>query len=247
MEESRSTGMTLPRRRLIPISKVADFEGYKIYRSQDQGSSWGEQIKDSKSNLVGYVPIAQFDRINLISGVDPMNSFNYLGDNTGLVHVFVDSTVKNGVNYSYTITSYDSGSVAGELESLESARGTTAADANLVDVTPRSNPVGYVQGATKVDQLSGVGNGEVVVEIVVPEALTGDTYRVSFNKSPADSFRVQNERTRTMLATVPLGTGEMVVTEGVRISVAGDKTTGLIQSITNHKGESVAGSAESQQ
>jgi hypothetical protein len=83
----------------------------------------------------------------------------------------------------------------------------------------------------------------VVVEIVVPEALTGDTYRVSFNSSPADSFRVQNERTRAVLATVPLGTGEMVVTEGIRISIAGDRTTGLIQSVTNQKGEDVAGSA----
>jgi hypothetical protein len=224
-----------------PISKGADFEGYKIYRSQDQGSSWGEQIKDSKSNLVGYVPIAQFDKINLVSGVDPMNSFNFLGDNTGIVHMFVDSTVKNGVNYSYTITSYDSGSVASELESLESARGTTAADANLVDVTPRSNPVGYVPGAVKVDQLSGVGNGAVKAEIVVPGALTGDTYLVSFNKSPADSFRVQNDRTRAVLAAVPLRTGEMVVTEGLRISVEGDRSTGQIQSITNQKSEDVAG------
>ncbi len=107
-----------------------------------------------------------------------MNNFNYLGDNTGIVHMFVDSTVKNGVNYSYTITSYDSGSVSAELESLESARGTTAADANLVDVTPRSNPVGYVAGATIVDQPAGIGNGTVTPEIVVPEVLTGDTSRV---------------------------------------------------------------------
>lgn len=229
----------LAEKAIDPISKVADFQGYKVYRSQDQGSSWGEQIKDSKSNLVGYVPIAQFDKIDLVSGVDPMNSFNYLGDNTGIVHMFVDSTVRNGVNYSYTITAYDSGSVSGELESLESARGTTAADANLVDVTPRSNPVGYVQGSVTVEQLSGVGNGAVKAEIVVPGALTGDRYLISFNKSPADSFRVQNERTRAMIATVPLGTGEMVVAEGVRISIEGDKTTGQIQSITDQKGKSV--------
>ncbi len=225
-----------------PISKVADFEGYKIYRSQDQGSSWGDEIKDSKGSLVGYVPIAQFDKINLVSGVDPMNSFNYLGDNTGIVHMMVDSTVRNGVNYSYTITAYDSGSVSGELESLESARGTTAADANLVDVTPRSNPVGYVGGAVNVDQSAGVGKGAVTVEIVVPGALTGDTYRVSFNRSPADSFRVQNERTNALFPSVPMESGEMVVTEGLRFIVAGDNTSGQIESITNQKGDNVVGS-----
>ena len=80
---------------------------------------------------------------DLVQGVDPFNNFNYLGDNTGLVHYFVYSTVVNGVNYSYTITAYDSGSVSIGLESLESSKGTTQADANLVDVTPRSNAIGY--------------------------------------------------------------------------------------------------------
>ncbi len=88
------------------VAKKKDFQGYKIYRSQDQGATWGKEIKDSKSNLVGYVPIAQSDKDDLIQGVDPFNNFNYLGDNTGLVHYFVEiQQVVNGVNYSYTITS----------------------------------------------------------------------------------------------------------------------------------------------
>lgn len=225
-----------------PIAKVADFQGYKIYRSVDQGSSWGEEIKDAKSNLVGYVPIAQFDKIDLISGLDPMNPFNYLGDNTGIVHVFVDSTVKNGINYSYTITAYDSGSVSGELESLESARGTTAADANLVDVTPRSNPVGFVPGSTQVEQLADFGKGTVQASIAVSSALTGDTYLVAFNRTPADSFLFINERTRSVLTRVPLGSNEMQVKEGLHVVVDGDNTTGDIASISDHTGADVSGS-----
>jgi len=224
-----------------PISKVNDFEGYKIYRSQDQGSTWGEQIKDSKGNLVGYVPIVQFDKKNLIQGVDQINQFNYLGDNTGIVHMFVDSTVSNGVNYSYTITAYDSGSVANELESLESAKGTTAADANLVDVTPRSNPIGYSSGDYSVEQLADVGKGVVKVDVSDPAMLTGDEYKITFNKTPADSFIVVNKNTKSILAKVPLGTEEMQVKEGIRIGVTGDSQTGEIRSILNQSKENVDG------
>ena len=228
-------------RTIDPISKVADFEGYKIYRSQDQGSTWGEKIVDSKGNLVGYVPIAQFDKRNLVQGIDPLNNFNYLGDNTGIVHMLVDSTVHNGVNYSYTITAYDSGSVSAELESLESARGTTAADANLVDVTPRSNAIGSVAASVTIDQLSDVGKGNIKVQVPDPQNLTGDSYLISFNKVPADSFAVTNEKTKAILARVPLQSDEMQVQQGIRIAIEGDTKTGGAKTITNNLGEDVNG------
>ena len=222
-----------------PIAKAADFQGYKIYRSQDQGSSWGNTITDSKGKLLGYVPIAQFDKKDLIQGPDPMNQANYLGDNTGLVHMFIDSTVNNGVNYSYTITSYDSGSVSNELESLESARGTTAADANLVDVTPRSNPIGFVNGSVSVRQTSDVGNGSFLTQIVDPSSLTGDTYLLTFNKSPADSFSVTNQRTNIRLTKAPIASDAMVVCEGFKIRIDGDAQTGTVKSLKDHKGNNV--------
>jgi hypothetical protein len=232
-------------RALDPVAKVADFEGYKIYRSQDQGSTWGDKITDSKGKLVGYVPVAQFDKIDLVQGPDPLNSANYLGDNTGLVHMFVDSTVVNGVNYSYTITAYDSGSVASDLESLESARGTTASDANLVDVTPRSNPIGYVAGASTIVPIAGAGNSETKVQIVDASALTGDSYLISFNKSvgvPADSFSVTNERTRVRLTKAPLRSDAMNVVEGFQMRIDGDAQTGSVKSITDQNGNNVYGS-----
>ena len=232
-------------RAIDPIAKVADFQGYKIYRSQDQGSTWGDKITDSKGKLIGYVPIAQFDRIDLVQGPDPMNSSNYLGDNTGIVHMFVDSTVANGVNYSYTITAYDSGSVANDLESLESARGTTASDANLVDVTPRSNPIGYIAASSSSVPMAGSGNSMVKVRIVDPSALTGDSYLISFNKAvgtPADSFYVTNERTRARLTKAPLKSDAMNVTEGFQIRIDGDGQTGNVKLVTDQYGNNVYGS-----
>jgi hypothetical protein len=222
-----------------PIAKVSDFEGYKIYRSQDLGSSWGEKITDSRGKLLGYVPIAQFDKKNLIQGPDPMNHANYLGDNTGIVHLFVDSTVINGVNYSYTITSYDSGSVANELESLESARGTTSADANLADVTPRSNPIGYVSGSYTVQQLTDVGNGIFSLRIANPSELTGDPYLITFNSSPADSFTVTNERKKLLLTKAALSSDAMVVVEGIKIRIDGDMQTGGVKTLKDHKGNNI--------
>ncbi len=223
------------------VSKKKDFQGYKIYRSQDQGSTWGKQIQDAKGNLVGYVPIAQFDKKDLIQGIDPFNNYNYLGDNTGIVHYFVDSTVVNGVNYSYTITAYDSGSVSIGLESLESSRGTTQADANLVDATPRSNAIGYENAQYQVTQLADVGNGVVTVKIIEPADLTGDDYLVEFNSTPADSFYVVNETTQTRILSNALNAANSPVVEGITVQVSGDETTGEIKDIENHLGENVYG------
>lgn len=231
-----------PEKAIDPVSKVADFQGYKIYRSQDQGSTWGDKIIDNKGKLVGYVPIAQFDKKDLVQGTDPINQANYLGDNTGLVHVFVDSTVNNGVMYSYTITSYDSGSASTDLESLESARGTTAADANLVDVTPRSNPIGYVGAASIVKQTADVGNGVVLVHVADPRVLTGDPYIISFNATPADSFFFSNGKTKSLLAKAPLSSDAMVVCDGIKVRVDGDALTGTVKAVTDKKGNNVYGS-----
>ncbi|MGD8780294.1 MAG: hypothetical protein PVH88_15175 [Ignavibacteria bacterium] len=224
-----------------PSSKQKDFEGYKIYRSQDQGSTWGEQITDNQGSLVGYVPVAQFDKDNLIQGTDPINNYNYLGDNTGIVHTYVDTTVYNGVNYSYTITAYDSGSVTSEVESLESARGTTAADNNLVDVTPRSGAIGYISGSATIEQISSTGNGEIDLQIINPDELTGADYLITFNASPADSFYLINNNTKRVLTTAALNSEDMVVTDGLVISITGDETSGEVVSILDGDANNVEG------
>lgn len=44
-----------------PATEELDFEGYKIYRSEDGGVTWGDEITNYKGEAIGYVPIAQFD------------------------------------------------------------------------------------------------------------------------------------------------------------------------------------------
>ena len=57
-----------------------DFEGYKIYRSENQGMTWGKEITNEKGEVVGYVPLAQFDLVDSIFGTDPAFPYQSLGN-----------------------------------------------------------------------------------------------------------------------------------------------------------------------
>lgn len=73
-----------------------DFEGYKLWKSEDGGGTWAL--------------LAQFDLINDI------------GPNTGIKHEFIDYAVQVGFDYVYSITSYDRGDPAAGLPSLEGGK-----------------------------------------------------------------------------------------------------------------------------
>ncbi len=111
-----------------------DFEGYRLYRSTDGGVTWGEpedMLFDFEGNFVGWKPIVQYDltaeqdslhciysntfddceyiRGMNFSGIDPMAERIDLGSNSGLQYTYIDSNVVDGVEYTYTVTSYDTG------------------------------------------------------------------------------------------------------------------------------------------
>ena len=115
------------------VTRYADFEGYKLYKSDDGGMSWGDPIIVNGSQ-VGWEPIAQWDlsyeedvnhcifsnstdcdddlkRGAEVSGYDTYEGHEwfYLGSNTGLQYTYVDTNVFDGVEYSYSLTSYDTG------------------------------------------------------------------------------------------------------------------------------------------
>jgi len=223
------------------MSKKYDFEGYKIYRSQDKGATWGKGIIDGQGRLIGYVPVVQFDKVNDIQGADPLNSFNYLGSNTGLRHMWVDSTVANGVEYAYTITSYDGGDPTTALESNESSRGTTSSDINLVDLTPRSDPAGTVAPQATLTKSSTPGKAVIKITIADPSAITGDEYKVTFNKTIADTFSVHNKN-NALMTRAPLASEEMTVVDGFRLRVESDAQIGGIKKITDEVGKAVSSS-----
>ena len=166
------------------LSGKLDFEGYRIYRSDDFGLTWGNPITDERGNLIGYVPIAQYDLDNNISGKDPNSNF-YLGNNTGLKHSFVDSTVNNGVTYWYSVTAYDRGDITTSLPALESSRGISPSESNVVEIIASASAQGlnFVQ-IDHGDSLAPIGgdcDSRLSIQVVDPTKLKEHRYQVTFN------------------------------------------------------------------
>jgi len=132
-----------------------DFEGYRLYRSIDRGINWDK--------------IAEFDNVNSI------------GSNSGLQYSYVDTTVINGFEYWYSVTSYDKGSEL--LESLESAIGNSLDAVNTVSVIPRSEAIGRtgVSAIEVVNLNTGNSNYSLDASVIDDETLAGNEYNATFD------------------------------------------------------------------
>lgn len=167
-----------------------NFEGYKIYRSDDLGKTWGSLVTDSYGNVIGYKPIKIFDRIDGIKGPDP--AFNQsLGDDTGLKHSYVDEHLVNGVEYWYCVTSYTKGNQKSDSleQSYQSALGHSTMQPNTVSAVPGVNAQNYIppkyydpqtNTSGAIPSIGGISQGLVKVDIIKPELITGDNYLVTF-------------------------------------------------------------------
>jgi hypothetical protein len=126
-----------------PFSGKQDFEGYKIYRSQDytfkdvftitDGNGYpflGKALYDEKSRKTAqwHRPWTQAEKDKYLGGFHPIEYRGryikyYMGepeDQTGLRHEYVDSTVTNGVTYYYAVVSFDHGDDSLQLPPSES-------------------------------------------------------------------------------------------------------------------------------
>ena len=231
-----------PERSPDPYSGEYDFEGYQIFRSRDGGQSWGKEILDGYGRLVGYVPVAQFDLDNTVSGLDPLNANFNLGSNTGLAHSWVDTDVENGVEYSYTIISYDRGDPAANIPSFRSSKGSSELEENFVKVIPRPNPIGYIDPTASYSRVEGYGKGSLQIEVLDPTRVTDHEYYVTFLDSPATKFSVTDITTnQIVMPEYPVNTDEMPVVDGFRVRVNADETFGEVKSIVDENGNSVLG------
>lgn len=196
------------------ISGAADFEGYKLYKSSDGGLTWGEPVTNFYSVPVGWVPLAQFDLVDSITGLDPAyglefpNANHWLGDDTGIAHSFTDNQVTNGVKVWYCITAYDKGvcdpSDPSVTEpSYENAMGVSVYDVNLAAVIPGTQASDLAPGISpQLVELGGrIADGKLEVKIVNPAEFLDCTYQITFNDSSdtvwitADSFIIADELT----------------------------------------------------
>jgi hypothetical protein len=179
-----------------------DFEGYKIYRATDFEFNDAYTITDGDGNPTFFEPYvqdgikAQWDLVDGKSGWHPvdLNGMKvYLGDETGLVHSYVDRDVVNGQRYYYAVVSYDYG---GDLSNniipsdspmklrVNSLTGVVSLGPNVVEVVPSPPSAGFVDASFAGDQVEhvfGASSGEVFLEIVDPQSVKdAHTYQITF-------------------------------------------------------------------
>ncbi len=149
-----------------------DFEGYRIYRSLDKGLHW-DQIDRNLFPNTGPDPVPQIE-FDVINGIPP---------DKGLQYSFTDTSVTNGFEYWYTITSYDRGDSL--VESLESSKGNTVDALNTVSLIPISPALGRMPiFSDTVKHVSGFSNYRVSVNPIDENELVDNEYQIDFNYAP---------------------------------------------------------------
>src|SRR3989304_3398462 len=225
-----------------PSTNEADFEGYKIYRSEDGGTTWGTKITDSQGRTFGYVPVAQFDLQDNIKGPDSKNPLIWLGSDNGLKHSWVDSNVVNGISYSYTIISYDKGTPT--LFSLEGTRGDGPQVNYFVTVTPKPAATGKIPANVKTfSHTNGTGTGNIDIEIIDEKSLKTSPYKITFEGTPASLFTVTrlDQNNTVIYDSRKISDLDHPVEDGFIVKVSTDNKIGGIKSITDGNGKNVNG------
>jgi hypothetical protein len=196
-----------------PISKEYDFEGYVIYRSTDPSFLDQQNITDVNGSRFLFEPHttetggwAKWDLINEYEGPSDIPYSGrgvayHLGNNTGLVHSFVDSNnVINGQRYYYAICSYDHGNRVLGIGPSESSKTITLnpetneifLDINTASVIPREPAAGYSSGyvadydtISTLKRIGGFGTGDFAFEILDPMAIQDtNTFQITFDVNP---------------------------------------------------------------
>ena len=96
-----------------------------------------------------------------------------LGEDAGIKNFYTDEGLTNGLQYTYAVTSYDTGNPKADLVSMESSQIET-----MVRVVPRAQPAGY--RAAEVTDIVQQGLGSVTLEpmVLAPDKVTGHQYKI---------------------------------------------------------------------
>ena len=238
---------------------AVDFEGYRIYRATDPAFEDAKILRDGFGNPAPFLkPIAQFDLKDGIKGFSevPYNGLLFdLGDDTGLQHSWVDTSVQNGQKYYYAIRAYDRGfpplqitpSESNIRISIDNVTGEVKeVGQSVAIVTPEAAALGYVTPkVSSVSLVSGSTTGTVSVNTIDPTKLLNARYQVTFEDTvlkgsgtAADTFKTKNftlARLRTAGGLDTLisrsralaDTVEQPITDGFKVALHNETSFGL--------------------
>jgi hypothetical protein len=198
-----------------PLSGVNDFVGYKLYRSDNQGKTWG-------------VPNYRTDNNCLDLDYSTLALYTVNTPGQPIPHSFIDTGLYNGVDYWYCLVAFDAGDTVTGVDPLQSGFGVAGEVSNVVAATPRTNPSGFFEAAGTVTH-DYTGNelpsdGDVNPIVFDRAALQGADYRVAFEDTPEQTYwHLINETTGdTVLAhqtKVNVDPDLFEVVEGLRVVV----------------------------
>lgn len=215
-----------------------NFEGYKVYRSTEANFLEDQLITDAYGKPTYRKPIAQFDVVDGVAGLHPIDvngALFYLGDDSGLQHAFIDSTVQNGQTYYYAVTAYDQGffttNIAGQFLGIPPSETSSIikldingkvikTDVNTAVVTPRAPAAGYILPPNNIPLTpSGPGTGTASGAVIDLDSLADHhNYRIefadstAFHDNPNPYYRLLDVTLQDTLIPLARLTGSSIVT-----------------------------------
>jgi len=168
------------------------FEGYRIYRSSDPAFTDPLLITNGNGTLQFKLPMKQYDLVDGVKGWDSTGIDGvhfWLGDDSGLLHSFIDTTVKNGFTYYYAITSYSKGVPTFNILPSEcpirisvQSDGSVKYGSNVAKVIPEAPAGGYVPAnLVNLTLVQGSTTGVVSYDIVdINKIKDGHVYFLTF-------------------------------------------------------------------
>ncbi len=186
------------------VGSIYDLTLKKSYMDLNGNNKWDSVVDDYWK---GYSPTPYDQR-----GVS-----YYLGDNTGLVHSYVDSNkVINGQTYYYAVVSYDHGdstqyspSECTKRISIDPITSQLTFDVNTVKVTPGPRVNGFKDAgfasSNFIDHSIGTGTGAVSVKIIDDLAMReGWQYTLTFSDSIASGTTKKAQLNYSVLRLTPI-------------------------------------------